>query len=122
MNFHDFERNDPETRFWTNVMPGDLVRSPGTHAIMVKDFYKYCYGTFKERDNVGILTLANGPLLVIAKIFGCPNMKLWSMYVTFVVISRHGLLVVLQSKNSNNEKITSKSPNCSTRSIMDMEG
>lgn len=101
MTYHDFKRSDTEVMHWTNVVPGDLVHSPGALAILGKDFYAYCHGSTKERDDTAILTLADGVLLVLSRSEGCPGMENWDEFVTFntfVVMSRHGLLVLMQVK------------------------
>jgi len=96
--YHNFEKSDTESLYWTHVKPGDLVRSPGIHAIRSKDFKAYCEGTEQQRKRASMLTLANGLLLVLSKIDGCPGVSDWDHLTTFTVLSRHGVLILLQAK------------------------
>ena len=95
---HNFEKSDTESLYWSHVKPGDLVRSPGIHAIRSKDFKAFCVATDQERKRISMLTLANGLLLVLGRIDGCPDVPEWNHLTTFTVLSRHGVLVLLQAK------------------------
>ena len=67
-------------------------------AIKSKDFNAYCECTDLERRNIDLLRLGNGLLLVLSKVDGCPNMPDWNDMHTFTVMSRHGVLVIVQGK------------------------
>jgi hypothetical protein len=80
---------------WKDVMPGDLVHSPFTHAWKARDF--------ADRDeNTRHLNLRDGLLLVLTRIDGCPGDDTYDVpaaYVTFIVWSRHGPLVIVHPKD-----------------------
>jgi len=81
---------DPEAFHWTHVKPGDVVQSRGTNA-------------FRQRDFVGrtmdtkVLTLARSPVLVLSRHEGIPGEESPGDTVTFTCLSRHGIIIVLQS-------------------------
>lgn len=85
-------KNASEVFYWTNVMPGDLVISPGATAFLSLDF--------KNRtEDTRVLHLRQGHLLVLARIDGVPGEEKdpeSRKRRTFVVHSRHGILVLLQ--------------------------
>lgn len=86
--FHHFKRGDEEVWHWSKVRHGDLVVSPGSIAYKAKDF--------ASRDNnTKALFLVDGLLLVLSRIEGCPG-EVYDDAVTFVVMSRHGPLVLVQ--------------------------
>lgn len=79
---------------WTDVIPGDLVHSPFTQAYYARDFAT-------RTEDTKILSLRDGLLLVLTRIDGCPGDDAYndpSRFVTFVVWSRHGALVIVQTK------------------------
>lgn len=95
MKFHSFEWGDPETMRWTNVVPGDMVRSPGSFAFHTR----HLTVENMQSDNPHGFRLRDGLLLVIAAWDGAPDVcKLSDRRVrTFIVLSRHGLLFLLQN-------------------------
>lgn len=96
MKWHRFNQDenakelDFEIFHWTDVMPGDIVQSRGTSA-------------FKQRDFVGrtedtrVLRLHSSPVLVLSRHEGIPGEEEPGQCRTFVCLSRHGLIVVVQS-------------------------
>ena len=83
---------DIEVTRWSDVLPGDIVQSNGTHAYRLEDFYGRDYDT-------RTLVLRHRPVLVLARIPGIiddPGAPRDHNYVTFVCLSRHGLIVVVQ--------------------------
>jgi hypothetical protein len=78
---------------WTSVMPGDVVQSRGTRAWRLEDLYdRHVKGT-------KIYTLHSSPVLVLSRIPGIPGEEhdadFEEEYVTFVCLSRHGLIAVI---------------------------
>jgi len=84
------ERLSYEFMRWTNVMPGDVVQSRGTLAWRLEDL--------KERYNEKTrhYRLQSAPVLVLSRIPGIPGEDVdKSEYVTFLCLTRHGLLAVI---------------------------
>lgn len=80
---------------WKNVMPGDLVHSPYTHAFAVRDFAN-------RTEDTKVFNLRDGLLLVLTRIDGCPGDHMYddaARFVTFVVWSKHGPLVIVHAKD-----------------------
>jgi hypothetical protein len=79
---------------WTHVMPGDMVQSRGTVA------YKHRNWELRNLDDTKIVRLHSAPVLVLARIPGIPGPDgegPESGHVTFVCLSRHGILILTQS-------------------------
>ena len=84
------ERFDNEIYRWTEVMPGDVVQSRGTCAWRLKDF-------FGRGDETRHLVLMQQPVLVVGRIPGIWGEASHEEHsVTFLCVSRHGLIVVVQ--------------------------
>lgn len=93
MKFHDFKASDVESLHWSQVAVGDLVRSPGSSAFRAN--------AFAERTpRTRVLSLANGLLLVVSRFDGVPGEPEYDdeNITTFVVLSRHGPLVLMKTK------------------------
>lgn len=91
----DSEENFKQIFRWTNVMPGDVVQSRGTCAYHLRDFEH-------RNGDTKILTLAGAPVLVLTRYDGIPNEKdADSGYITFICLSRHGLIVVIGWKEKD---------------------
>jgi hypothetical protein len=102
MTYHRFSAHSDETQKWTNVQIGDLVCSPGTMAYKANEFADR---TTKTRW----LILSTGLLLVLSRhdgIPGEPNTENES--ITFVVLSRHGPLVINHLKKNYDADKTKK--------------
>lgn len=88
---HIFVRGDPEVHAWSDVLPGDMVVSPGSSAWSKK--------ALSEGDSRS-LRLGRGILLVIARNVGFPlddtEDEFDRALTTFTVVSRHGILVLMQ--------------------------
>jgi len=102
MKWHRFgqEENEPfdkEAWHWTDVMPGDVVQSKGTHAYRQRDF-------IGRTDLTHTLHLKYAPVLVLSKHFGIPGEEPpESGYVTFVCLSRHGLIIVVNTVKNDKD-------------------
>lgn len=79
-----------ETQRWEKVMPGDVVQSHGTVAKLLKDMYV-------KNEKVKVLTLAQSPVFVLSRHVGVPGETDDPDLLTFVCLSRHGLIVVTTS-------------------------
>lgn len=84
---------------WQHVMPGDTVVSQGSLAFFARDY-------LTRNEDTKVLKLALAPILCLARVPGTisPSTdKHWNdmeghhdSLITFVVLSRHGVLVVVQ--------------------------
>jgi hypothetical protein len=90
------EQNLHEIWRWTDVMPGDVVQSRGTQAYRQRDFI--------GRDaDTRVLRLYGAPVLCLARFDGIPGEAAtegpssWPAKRTFVCLSRHGIIVVVQN-------------------------
>jgi hypothetical protein len=91
--YHDITGEDRWR--WKDVMPGDLVHSPFTHAFAVRDFAT-------RTEDTKVFNLRDGLLLVLTRIDGCPGDATYgdpTAFVTFIVWSRHGPLVIVHPKD-----------------------
>lgn len=97
MTWHVFERGSPDSLYWANVLPGDGVQGPGTFAYKAADF-----ANRNEDRHTRPLILAHAPLLVLSRQPGIPGEvePLNADLCTFVVLSRHGILVILKAFSS----------------------
>ena len=85
---------DMEAWKWTHVMPGDVVQSRGTVAYRHRDWEN------RNDEKTHVVQLHSAPMLVLSRIPGIPGPDgegPESGHVTFVVLSRHGLLILVQS-------------------------
>ena len=81
---------DPEAFKWTDVLPGDVVQSRGTFAYKQRDF-------IGRDDDTKVMQLHSSPVLVLARIPGIPGeAEPDSGMVTFLLLTRHGLVIVVQ--------------------------
>ena len=85
--FGQDDRLDMETWRWTHVVPGDVVQSRGTCAYRLRDFAS-------RDENTRILVLKEAPILVLSRQSGVPD-ESDPGALTFVCLSRHGLIVVV---------------------------
>lgn len=92
MTIRVFQPGDDEVFRWTNVMPGDVVVSPNTRAYRLCDFHE------RYNPTTELYRLHSSPLLVVSRIDGVPHEEDSGAFTTFVVLSRHGLLVIIQTK------------------------
>jgi hypothetical protein len=92
MALHVFERGSLESHRWTDVVPGDLVSSPGalawTHARLLSNEY-----TGIVLGHRWLLVLARLPGVAVQGYAGTSDD---AELTTFAVLSRHGLLYLLQ--------------------------
>ena len=89
----DGEAFDIEAWQWSQVMPGDVVQSMGTFAFKQRDFI----GRTEETKG---LRLKSAPVLVLSRVRGIPGEEEPGEHVTFVCLSRHGLILVVQSEKT----------------------
>lgn len=101
--FNQHEEDNPnremdwEFLHWTDVMPGDVVQSRGTCAYKMRDFETRPIQELLKDDNAKVLRLHSAPVLVLSRHEGIPGEDYPGRVRTFVCLSRHGLLVVLQA-------------------------
>lgn len=82
---------------WTDVQPGDVVQSRGTFAYKMRDF-------IGRDDDTKVMQLHSAPILVIARVPGIPGEEEPGDHVTFVCLSRHGIILVVQVVKLGDDK------------------
>jgi hypothetical protein len=87
------EKVDAEAWKWTDVKPGDVVQSRGTIAYKMRDF-------IGRDDDTDVMQLHSAPVLIIARIPGIPGEEPPGDHVTFVCLSRHGIILVVQPEKT----------------------
>lgn len=80
-----------DRHFWRDVVPGDVLHSPGTNAFTMADFAR-------RGEDTKVMTMGQRLLFVVSRHDGIPGDHGQPNAVTFVVLSRHGTLVVIQNK------------------------
>lgn len=97
MKYWHFERSDPETQRWTHVKPGDMVHSPGTCG------WRFMHRGQREAHNM--LVFAHRLLLVLARYEGPPDDTAETGVTTFLCLSRHGLVFIVQDTSRGEEDV-----------------
>lgn len=81
-----------DRHYWRDVRPGDVLHSPGTNAFTMHDF------SIRGDPHAKVMTMGPRLLLVVSRHDGIPGDPSQSNAVTFVVLSRHGPLIVIQNR------------------------
>ena len=102
MRYHDIKRGTNQFLYWDllDIRPGDMLHAPNTTAWKPEAFYRMAGG---EKD-VKNYTLGHKLLLVLSKFDGVPGTD-WNDVTTYLVFSRHGVLMIVQSKPGDNIKV-----------------
>jgi hypothetical protein len=96
VTYHDLNPinfDDPRW-FWDDVMPGDIVHGPGTRAFRANSFAN-------RTEDTTVLVMGQKLMLVLSRYEGVPGEDEYydkNYWVTFTVLTRHGVLVVLKTK------------------------
>ena len=104
MKWHRYNQDDDPNKFdfesqrWSTVLPGDVVQSRGTIAYKLRDFPG-------RNSETKILRLHSSPVLVISRHNGVPDEADMDDWLTFVCLSRHGLIVVLTCPSAYNDQV-----------------
>ena len=88
---------DPQVAWWwpADVEPGDVEQVYGTQAYMLRDFVG-------RTDETPGLFLHSAPILILSVHAGIPGELTPSSAVrTYVALSRHGLIVIVQSRTGS---------------------
>jgi hypothetical protein len=89
-----------QSQTWSDVAPGDMVQSKGTLAWRPEEVL------LRTSAHTRVFHLKGAPILVLSRTKGVPGEADSDHLLTFLCLSRHGLIVVLGQAGENSQEGT----------------